>query len=430
MNYYDVQKSFDTIATHGMRMPDSSTGANTLPIYASAAYAFDDTAHACRLFDLKEAGNIYSRLTNPTVDALGAHISALHGGVHGVALASGHSGEVLSFLNLCKTGDEIVASRSLYGGSFNILGNSLANLGITVTFVNSDDIDGFVAATTDATKLWFVETIGNPRLDVADLDTLSDAAHDCGVALIVDNTFATPYLCRPFEHGAAVVIESLTKWIGGHGTCLAGAVIDGGTFDWTAHAGRYPTLCAPDPNYHDLVFTEAFGKAAFGMRIQAQMLRDFGPCLSPFNAQQITLGIETLGLRMQRHSDNAMAVARYLEAHPKVTWVAYPGLPSHESHEVAQRILSNGYGGCVVFGVAGGREAGARLIDNVELTQHVANVGDTRTLIIHPASTTHSQLSKEQLDAAGIGEDLIRLSVGIENVEDIIDDIEKALTHA
>lgn len=422
-----LDRSFDTVAVHGGKTPDAATGSVAQPIYQTAAYAFESTQHAKDLFDLKAAGNIYSRITNPTVDTLGAQMAALHGGSHGVALASGHSAEILAFLNLCKQGDSIVASNSLYGGTWNILLHTFKNLGITTRFVESSDIDGFVKATDDTTKLWYVETIGNPRLDVADLSALSQAAGSMGLPLFVDNTFASPYLCRPFEHGAAVVIESLTKWIGGHGTSLGGCIIDGGTFDWTAAPQKFPTISQPDPNYHDLVFSDTFGNAAFGMRVQAQMLRDFGAALSPFNAQQIMLGIETLSLRMQRHSDNAMAVARYLEAHPQVSWVSYPGLASHPSHEVATRILKHGFGGCVVFGVKGGRAAGAQVIDNVKMITHLANVGDAKSLIIHPASTTHSQLSPEQLVEAGISEDLIRLSVGIEFIDDIIDDLEQAL---
>lgn len=422
-----LDRSFDTVAVHGAHTVDTATGSCALPIYQTAAYAFESTQHAKDLFDLKAAGNIYSRLTNPTVDTLGAQIATLHGGVHGVALASGHSAEILAFLNLCKAGDSIVSANSLYGGTWNILLHTFANLGITARFAESYDVDGFVKATDETTKCWYVETIGNPRLDVADIPALAEAARSCGVPLIVDNTFATPYLCRPFEHGAAVVLESLTKWIGGHGTSMGGCVIDGGTFDWTAFPGKFPTMTEPDPNYHDLVFTDTFGNAAYGMRIQTQMLRDFGPSLSPFNAQQIMLGVETLGLRMQRHSDNAMAVARYLEAHPLVTWVSYPGLEGHPSHEIATRVLKHGFGGCVVFGVKGGRAAGAKFIDSLKMIVHLANVGDAKSLVIHPASTTHSQLSADQLVEAGISEDLIRLSVGIEFIDDIIDDLEQAL---
>jgi len=422
---------FDTVSIHGGASPDPTTGARAVPIYQTVAYNFKDADHAADLFGLRAFGNIYSRLTNPTNDVLEQRIAGLHGGTHAVATASGHSAEVLALLNIAGAGDNIISSTSLYGGTWNIFLHTFRRLGIEVRFVETTDTEGFAAASDDRTRAWFVETIGNPRLDVPDLSGLVDAGRSLGIPLVVDNTFATPYLSRPIAHGAAVVVESLTKWIGGHGTSLGGAVIDGGNFDWGT--GRHPFITEADPSYHGLSFWETFGdfpglgNVAFGLRLRTQLLRDFGPSLSPFNAQQILLGVETLSLRVQRHSDNALAVARHLETHPKVAWVAYPGLESHPTKANADRYLENGYGGALVFGVKGGRGAGKTLINSVELFSHLANVGDAKSLIIHPASTTHSQLSAEELVQAGIGEDFIRLSIGIEDVDDIIADLDRAL---
>ena len=355
------------------------------------------------------------------------HVSAAGPGRLGVNVAA----EVLALLNVAGTGDNIVSSTSLYGGTWNIFLHTFRRLGIEVRFVETTDTDGFAKASDDRTRAWFVETIGNPRLDVPDIGGLAEAGRANGIPLFVDNTFGTPYLCRPIEHGAAVVVESLTKWLGGHGTSIGGIIVDGGNFDWGN--GRFPYFSEPDESYHGLKFWETFGdfpglgNVAFGIRARVNLLRDFGPSLSPFNAQQFLLGVETLSLRVQRHSDNALAVARYLEAHPKVGWVAYPGLESHPTHANATRYLEHGFGGVVVFGVKGGLAAGKTLIDNVELFSHLANVGDAKSLIIHPASTTHSQLSAEELVKAGIGEDFIRLAIGIEDIDDILADLEQAL---
>ena len=422
---------FDTVSIHGGASPDPTTGARAVPIYQTVAYNFKDADHAADLFGLRAFGNIYSRLTNPTNDVLEQRIAGLHGGTHAVATASGHAAEVLALLNVAGVSDNIISSTSLYGGTWNIFLHTFRRLGIEVRFVETTDTEGFAAASDDRTRAWFVETIGNPRLDVPDLGGLAEAGRALGIPLVVDNTFATPYLCRPVSHGAAVVVESLTKWIGGHGTSLGGAVVDGGNFDWGT--GRQPFITEEDPSYHGLSFWDTFGdfpglgNVAFGLRLRTQLLRDFGPSLSPFNAQQILLGVETLSLRVQRHSDNALAVAQHLEGHPKVAWVAYPGLDSHPTKENADLYLEHGYGGALVFGVKGGREAGATLINSVELFSHLANVGDAKSLIIHPASTTHSQLSVDELVQADIGEDFIRLSVGIENIEDIIADLDQAL---
>jgi O-acetylhomoserine (thiol)-lyase len=426
--------SFDTISIHAGQAPDPTTGSRAVPIYQTVAYNFKDTEHAANLFGLREFGNIYTRIMNPTNDVLEQRIAALHGGTAAVAVASGHAAENLALLNLAGSGDSIVSSTSLYGGTWNIFLHTFKRLGITVRFVEPTDVQGFVDATDDTTKAWFVETIGNPRLDVPNITDLADAGRELGVPLVVDNTFATPYLCRPFEHGAAVVIESLTKWIGGHGTSLGGIVVDGGNFDWGG--GRFPQFTEPDESYHGLKFWETFGdfpelgNVAFGIRLRVQLLRDFGAALSPFNAQQILLGVETLSLRVQRHADNALAVAKYLRSHPKVEWVIYPGLDDHPTKANADAYLSGGYGGIVAFGVKGGLAAGRKLIESVRLLSHLANVGDAKSLIIHPATTTHSQLSDEELVRAGIGPDFVRLSVGIEGVDDIVADLGQALEQA
>jgi O-acetylhomoserine (thiol)-lyase len=426
-----TRPGFDTRAVHAGASADPTTGSRAVPIYQTVAYNFKSTEHAANLFGLREFGNIYSRIMNPTNDVLEQRIAALHGGTAAVAVASGHAAENLALLNVAGSGDSIVSSTSLYGGTWNIFLHTFKRLGITVRFVEPTDIQGFIDATDDTTKAWFIETIGNPRLDVPNIKGLADAGRELGIPLMVDNTFATPYLCRPIEHGAAVVIESLTKWIGGHGTSLGGVVIDGGNFDWGS--GRFATFTEPDASYHGLKFWEVFGdfpglgNVAFGIRLRVELLRDLGAALSPFNAQQILLGVETLSLRVQRHCDNALAVARYLQAHPKVAWVTYPGLEDHPTRSNADSVLENGSGGVVVFGVKGGLEAGQTLIESVKLFSHLANVGDAKSCVIHPGSTTHSQLSDEELVRAGIGPDFVRLSVGIENVDDIIADLDQAL---
>jgi OAH/OAS sulfhydrylase len=426
-----TRPGFDTRAVHAGAAPDPTTGSRAVPIYQTVAYNFKDTDHAANLFGLREFGNIYSRIMNPTNDVLEQRLAALHGGTAAVAVSSGHAAENLALLNLAGSGDSIVSSTSLYGGTWNIFLHTFKRLGITVKFVEPTDVQGFIDATDDTTKAWYVETVGNPRLDVPNIRGLADAGRQLGVPLVVDNTFASPYLCRPIEHGAAIVIESLTKWIGGHGTSLGGIVVDGGNFDWGN--GRFPQFTEEDASYHGLRFWNVFGdfpglgNVAFGIRLRVNLLRDFGASLSPFNAQQILLGLETLSLRVQRHSDNALAVAKHLENHPKVAWVIYPGLHSHSTKKNADEVLVNGYGGVVVFGVQGGSDAGRALIENVKLFSHLANVGDAKSLIIHPATTTHSQLSDEELVRAGIGPDFVRISVGIEDIGDIIADLDQAL---
>ena len=427
----DPSKHFNTLQVHAGWSPDPTTGSAALPIYASAAFEFKDAEDGAAKFALSRPGNVYGRLTNTTTDAVAARIAAVEGATGAVAVASGHAAEILALTNLVGAGDEIVASDSLYGGTWNIFLHTLGDLGVKTTFVENNDIDAFVAATTPKTKLWYVETIGNPLVDVADVPAIVEAANSLPspVPVFVDNTFATPYLYRPAEDGAAVVIESLTKWIGGHGATLGGAVVDTGRFDWKQDPEKWHTLAKPDPSYHGLVFADA-PAAPFATRVLANKLRDFGPTLSPYAAQLIGLGIEDLSLRVQRHSDNALAVANYLKGNPKVSWVRYSGLEDDPSHEVASRILQHGFGGVVVFGVKGGREAGLKVVDNVRLFTHLANVGDAKSLIIHPASTTHSQLTSAQLEAAHLSEDLVRLSVGIEDVDDIIADLDQALAKA
>lgn len=430
----DITTHFDTLAIHAGTSPDPTTHSRALPLYQTVAYSFESAKEGADLFALRTFGNIYGRLTNPTVEAIETRLAALHNASYAVGVASGHAAEILALLNIIETGDSIVASNSLYGGTWNIFLHTFKKLGITVRFVEATDIDAFAAATDETTKAWYLETIGNPRLDVPNIPAIAEAGRSLGIPLFVDNTFATPYLSRPGDFGAAVTIESLTKWIGGHGTSLGGAVIDNGNFDWGN--GKFPSIAGPDESYHGLNFWETFGdfpglgNVAFGLRVRAQLLRDFGPTLSPFNAQQIGLGIETLGLRVQRHSDNALAVARYLENHPAVSWVSYPGLESHPTHENAKKVLSNGFGGVVVFGVKGGRQAGVDFIDRLNLFSNLANVGDAKSLVIHPASTTHSQLSDTELVEAGISDDLVRLSVGIESIEDILADLDQALAQA
>jgi O-acetylhomoserine (thiol)-lyase len=422
---------FDTVAIHGGQQADPTTGARAVPIYQTVAYNFKDTDHAADLFGLRAFGNIYSRIMNPTNDVFEQRIAALEGGSAAVATSSGHAAEVLALLNLAGAGDSIVSSTSLYGGTWNIFLHTFKRLGITVRFVEPTDIDGFVRETDETTKAWYIETIGNPRLDVPDIGGLAAAGRELGVPLVVDNTFATPYLCRPIEHGAAVVVQSATKWLGGHGTSIGGIIVDGGNFDWGN--GRFPQFTEGDASYHGLKFWDTFGdfpglgNVAFAIRARVNLLRDLGTTLSPFNAQQFLLGIETLSLRVQRHADNALAVAKHLEAHPKVAWVTYPGLDSHPTKANADKYLTNGYGGVIVFGVEGGHVAGKKLIESVELFSHLANVGDAKSLVIHPASTTHSQLSADELELAGIGPDFVRLSIGIEDIDDIIADLDSAL---
>jgi len=416
----------ETRALHSGQKPDPTTNARAVPIYATTSYVFDDAAHAARLFGLQEFGNIYTRIMNPTTDVFEQRVAALEGGVAALGVASGQAAETLSILNLARAGDNIVSSSSLYGGTYNLFTHTLPKIGITTTYVDGSDPSAFGRAINEKTKAVFLELIGNPRLDVHDLASIADVAHARGVPVIVDNTFA-PLLAQPIKHGADIVIHSATKWIGGHGTAIGGVVVDAGTFDWTASERFKQDFVDPDPSYHGISYTAAFGNLAFILKLRVQGLRDIGAALSPFNAFLFLQGLETLPLRITRHSENALAVARWLETRPEVTWVSYPGLPSHPSYKLAQRYLTGGFGGIVTFGVKGGAEAGRRLIDNVQIFSLLANVGDAKSLIIHPASTTHSQLEPEEQASTGVTDDLVRLSVGLEHIDDLLADLEQAL---
>ncbi len=417
---------FDTLSLHAGQQPDPATGARALPIYQTTSYVFRDTDHAAALFNLERPGHIYSRISNPTVAALEERIAALEGGVGAVCTASGQGALHLAIATLMDAGSHIVASASIYGGSVNLLKLTLPRFGIATTFVNPRDPDGFRRAIRPETRLLFAETIGNPNLEVLDLQAVAEVAHAAGLPLMIDSTFSTPYLNRPFEHGADIVMHSATKWLGGHGIAIGGVIVDGGRFDWE-RSGKFPTLTEPYAGYHGIDFAEEFGPQAFVMRARAEGLRDFGACMSPANAFYILQGVETLPLRMARHVANAQKAAEFLKSNPAVAWVNYPGLPEHPDHELAQRLFPHGFGGIVSFGIKGGRAAGRRFIEALQLASHLANVGDAKTLVIHPASTTHQQMDAEALKAAGLGEDLIRLSIGIEDATDILDDLGQAL---
>lgn len=420
---------FDTLALHGGQEPDPTTGARAVPIYQTTSFVFKDADHAAGLFALEQAGNIYTRIMNPTTDVFEKRVALLEGGVGALATSSGQAAETLAILNILRAGDELVSTTSLYGGTFNLFAVTLPKMGIKVRFVDSADPNAYRAAITERTKAVYAETIGNPKMDVVDIEAVAGIAHQAGVPLIVDNTFASPYLCRPFDYGADIVVHSATKYIGGHGTSIGGIIVDSGKFDWTN--GKFPELVELDPSYHGVSYTGAFGPAAFIVKARVQMLRDLGSALSPFNSFLFIQGLETLSLRMERHSQNAMAVAGFLSEHPKVAWVNYPGLPSHPSHALARKYLRGGMAGAIMgFGIKGGRDAGRKFINNVQLLSLLANVGDAKSLVIHPASTTHRQLTAEQQEQSGVSEDFVRLSVGIEDVKDIIADLEQALDKA
>lgn len=420
-----MTEKFETRAIHAGAAPDPTTKARITPIYQTTAFVFDDADHAANLFNLEAAGNIYTRLGNPTTGVLEARLADLEGGVAALAVGSGHAAQFLAFHSLMEPGCNIVASRKLYGGSINQLGQSFKRMGWETTFIDSDDPADYAAAINEATRAVFVESIANPGGVITDLEAIAKVAHAGGVPLIVDNTLATPYLCRPFEHGADIIVHSLTKFLGGHGNSMGGAIIDSGRFDW-AGSGKFGYLSQPNPSYHGKVFTEAFGPAAFIVACRALGLRDLGPSISPFNAFMILNGIETLPLRLQRHADNARAVAEWLQASDKVAWVSYAGLEGNPYNALAKRYTPLGAGSVFTFGLKGGYKAGVKLVSGVKLLSHLANLGDTRSLIIHPASTTHRQLSPADQVNAGAGPDVIRLSIGIENVSDIIADLEQA----
>ncbi|MCH2393196.1 O-acetylhomoserine aminocarboxypropyltransferase [Oceanibaculum sp.] len=417
---------FDTLSLHAGQQPDPTTGARAVPVYQTTSYVFKDVDHAAALFNLERSGHIYSRISNPTVAVLEERLAALEGGVGAIATASGQAALHLAIVTLMGAGGHIVASNRLYGGSHNLLTHTLPRFGITASFVDPRDLDGFRKAIRPETRLVFCETIGNPGLEVANLPELSKIAHEAGIPLMVDSTFATPYLCRPFDHGADIVMHSATKWLGGHGVAIGGMLVDGGTFDWEK-SGKFPTLTEPYAGYHGLDFAEEYGPLAFIMRARAEGLRDFGACISPHNAFLLLQGVETLPLRMARHVGNARAVANFLAAHPAVAWVNYPELDSHADKALAAKLLPKGAGAIVTFGVKGGREAGRRFIERLAVFSHLANVGDAKSLVIHPASTTHQQMDAESLKAAGIGEELIRLSVGLEAEADLLADLDQGL---
>ncbi len=420
----------ETLALHGGQEPDPTTGARAVPIYQTTSYQFRNTEHAANLFALKEFGNIYTRIMNPTNDVLEKRIAALDGGVGALAVSSGQAATTLAILNIAQAGDDIVSADNLYGGTYNLFHYTLPKLGVTVRFAKSNDLGALQKAITPRTKAIYAESIGNPKLDVADLEGVAGVAHRNGLPFILDNT-VSPYLLRPFDFGVDVIVYSATKFIGGHGTSIGGLIVDAGKFDWTN--GKFPLIAAPDPSYHGLNFVEALqplGNIAYIIKARVTLLRDLGTAMSPFNAFLFLQGLETLHLRMPRHSENALAVARYLEKHPKVSWVNYPGLDSSPEKARVRKYLPRGAGAILGFGVKGGLEAGRRFIDSLELVSHLANVGDAKTLAIHPASTTHQQLSAEEQLATGVTPDFIRLSVGIEALDDIIADIEQALDKA
>ncbi|MBF0565096.1 MAG: O-acetylhomoserine aminocarboxypropyltransferase/cysteine synthase [Nitrospirae bacterium] len=447
--------SFETICLHGGHHPDGETLARAVPIYQTSSYVFKDTEHAANLFALKELGNIYTRIMNPTVDVLEKRVAMLEGGTAAVAVASGQAATTNAIFNLAPTpydgdtqvcgecsliappkcGFEVISATSLYGGTFNLFHYTMPKYGIGVKFADFNDTENLKKAITKDSRALYAETIGNPRLDAIDYEAIAAIAHENGIPFIVDNTIATPYLFRPFDYGADLVVHSTTKFIGGHGTSIGGIIVDGGRFDWSN--GKFPAFTSPDPSYHGLVYWDAFkdfmgmGNMAFAMKVRLQLLRDAGACLSPFNAFLFLQGLETLHVRMDRHCENSMKVAAFLQTHPKVSWVSYPGLSSHPSHKLAQRYFRKGlYGAIVGFGIKGGLESGKRFIDSVKLFSHLANIGDAKSLVIHPASTTHSQLTPEERALAGVSDDFIRLSIGIENVSDIIADLDGALSKA
>ncbi|MBP1930493.1 homocysteine synthase [Ammoniphilus resinae] len=416
---------FDTLAVHAGQKPDSETNSRAVPIYQTSSFTFNDTDHAANLFSLAESGNIYTRIMNPTQDVFEQRIAQLEGGVGALATASGQSAITYALLNIAGAGDEIIASSSLYGGSYALFAHTLPKLGLKIHFVDVDDPQQFRDKVNDKTKAFYIETIGNPQINVADIETIAGIAHENGVPLIVDNTFATPYLCRPIEHGADIVVHSATKFINGHGTAIGGVIVDSGKFDW--NNGKFPGLSEPDPSYHGIVYTQAVGPLAYIIKARVTLLRDIGAAVAPFNSFLFIQGLETLPLRMQRHVENTQKVAEFLQNHELVSWVNYPGLEENRYHPLAKKYLPLGAGAIFTFGIKGGVEEGKKFINSLELFSHVANVGDAKSLVIHPASTTHQQLDEEAQKKAGVTPDLIRLSIGLETIDDILYDLDQAL---
>lgn len=421
----EKKHGFDTLALHAGQEPDPVTGSRAVPIHQTTSFVFKDADHAARLFGLQEFGNIYTRIMNPTTDVFEQRVAALEGGVGALATSSGQAAESFAILNIAGSGDEIVTSSSLYGGTYNLFNVTFPKLGIKTHFVDGSDPENYRKAITPRTRAIFAETIGNPRGDVLDIEAVAAVAHDAGIPLIVDNTFATPYLCRPFEFGADIVIHSATKFIGGHGTSIGGIIVDSGKFDWTN--GKFPELTEPDASYHGVRYVEALGPLAYIIKARVQLLRDLGACLSPFNSFLFLQGLETLSLRMERHSRNALKIAQFLQEHPLVSWVNYPGLETDPSFELSKKYLPKGAGAILTFGIKGGVEAGRKLINGLEIFSLLANVGDAKSLVIHPATTTHQQLSEAEQAASGVTPDMVRLSVGLEDVEDLIADLDQAL---
>lgn len=417
---------FDSIAVQYGQKAKDNRHCIPVPIYQTTAFDFDNVQYAADLFDLKVAGDIYTRISNPTTQVLEERMAALEGGVGALAVSSGQAASMISILNIAKAGDEVVASSTLYGGTFNLLNTSLRKLGINTIFVESEDPQDYANAITDKTKCIFTEMVGNPKLNVVDVEAIAKVAHENKIPLIIDNTVPSPYLFRPFEWGADIVVHSITKYISGHGNSMGGVIVDSGKFDWKA-SGKFPELVEPDASYHGLSYTETFKEAAFIVKARGQLLRDYGSCLSPFNAYLTLLGLETLHLRMQRMSDTALKVAKHLENHPKIAWVNYPGLEGNKYYPLVQKYMPKGASSIISFGIKGGREAGIKFIENVKLLIHATNIGDSRSIITYPCLTTHRQLNDEQLKACGISDDFMRLSVGLEDVDDIIEDIEQAM---
>jgi len=429
MNMSERKLKFDTLQVHAGQKPDPTTGSRAVPIYQTTSYVFNNAEHAANLFALKEAGNIYTRIMNPTTDVFEQRMAALEGGVGALAVASGSAAITYAILNIAQSGDEIVAASTLYGGTYNLFSTTLPRLGIKTKFVNPDDPRNFEEAINEKTKAIYIETIGNPGINLVDIEAVANIAHRNGIPLIIDNTFGTPYLIRPIEFGADIVVHSATKFIGGHGTSIGGVIVDSGKFDWSK-SGKFPGFTEPDPSYHNIKYQETFGEAAYIVKARVQLLRDTGAALSPFNSFLFLQGLETLSLRVEKHVSNAKKIAEYLENHPYVTWVNYPSLKSNKYYELAQKYLPKGAGSIFTFGIKGGVEAGRKFIDSLEIFSLLANVADTKSLVIHPASTTHQQLSEEEQISAGVTPDMIRLSIGIEDPDDLIYDLEQALKKA
>jgi len=417
---------FDTLQVHAGQVPDPATGTRSVPIYQTTSYVFNSTGHAANLFALKEPGNIYTRIMNPTTDVFEKRMAALEGGVGALAVSSGSAAITYAVMNIAGSGDEIVSASTLYGGTYNLFSTTLPRFGIKTVFVDPDDPENFRKAITPRTKALFIETIGNPGINLIDIEKVAEIAHENRIPLIVDNTFGTPYLIRPFEYGADIVVHSATKYIGGHGTSIGGVIVDSGKFDWEG-SGKFPNLTEPDPSYEGIRFTETFGNAAYIVKARVQLLRDTGACISPFNSFLLLQGLETLSLRVERHLSNTKRVVEFLKSHPKVSWVNYPSLPGNKYYLLAQKYFPKGAGSIFTFGIKGGKEAGIRFIESLELFSLLANVADAKSLVIHPASTTHAQLSEEEQSAAGVTPDMIRLSIGIEDPEDLVEDLAQAL---